>query len=193
MEFYENPDREKPTATPLDELQLRLFNSFEVDPKFKDIPRDRESLEHRYSLRGMSWMSKSNSGGLYQDLFLGRRVTRLLKMLGKRYGTPLEVLIVALIMIGEARCSGSKFLEYVLYVPQRDSEGDQDSCGLFVDWRDVQMPVPKEASVAGILLELAHKVRNRDWELYNPVTSHDRTVGDGLVLMRSPRAVKEPR
>ena len=67
-----------------DELQKRLFNSFEVDPVTKDIPRDRHGIEHRYSLRGVSFAERGRRGVDY-DLVLQEENILLMKKASTKY------------------------------------------------------------------------------------------------------------
>ena len=104
-----------------DELQARLFNAFSVDESDPSmLPRSRKAVESRYSLRGVSFIQRGK--GTDQDLFLGRETISIMKLLSKTYGIPLEVLILGLLMVAEARCSKQEYLNYTLYVPQRDKD-----------------------------------------------------------------------
>ncbi|CAD7950187.1 unnamed protein product [Amoebophrya sp. A120] len=169
-----------------EELQQRLWNAFTVDPVHLDIPRDRFSVEHRYSLRGVSFADRGR--GLDHDLWLDSDAVKVLKLVSTVYGVPLEVVLVGLMMMAEARASRVEYLESTLYVPQRDSNRDNDAVGLFVDWRDLALQIPLEsATFISVLLDLHQKIRNRDWQVFNPVTSHDRTLVNFQILDKLPR------
>ncbi len=113
---------------------------------------------------------------MYYKLVLEKREVLLLQQFSREYAIPIDEIILGLLMIGEARASETEWLEYTFFVPHRDGPRDREGVGLYADYRDLFLPVPREtATVIGTLLELHTKIKNRDWRLFNVLAAQVRT------------------
>jgi len=151
----------------LEELQRRLMACLGAV--------DFAASPHQCSLRGGMWRFRKRGYG--HMIGLQRGAISALKIVARMYGAPLDALLLALSVVGIARASDLDTVELTLYVPLRDSPGEASSVGLFADWRDVTIRVDKTTgTVLGVVLDVAHLLRNRQWGVYNAIRKPEATV-----------------
>merc|ERR1712232_871861 len=105
-------------------------------------------------------------------------------------GMPVDSVILGLIVCANARAGepvdenrGARevrplsAVRMTLYVPSRDGAGEANEAGLFADWRDIEVNTKQDsATVLGVLLEVAHILRTRQWALFNPILKPEITM-----------------
>mmetsp|Transcript_115258 Transcript_115258/g.209817 ORF Transcript_115258/g.209817 Transcript_115258/m.209817 type:complete len:174 (+) Transcript_115258:3-524(+) len=68
-------------------------------------------------------------------------------------------------------------VEMTLYVPMRDGSDEAAMVGLFADWRDISVRTAwDEATVLGVVLQVADILRLRRWSVFNALRKPERTV-----------------
>lgn len=128
----------------------------------------------RHSLRGSVW-GYSGQGYSHMMCLQGEAIEAL-NLCAMRYSIPLDYLLLVLVILGIARASGEERVELTLYVPMRDGH-EVSMVGLFADWRDIVVAVPREhATVLGVAVEVADVLRQRRWSVYNALRKSERTV-----------------
>lgn len=130
-------------------LQGRLF----------DTLHGRNAVPDRHSLRGAVW--GSGAAGYTHSVAVDGDAFTVLSLAATRYALPLDYLLLALAIIGIARCSREERVEMTLYVPMRDGH-EASMVGLFADWRDITVAAPFEhATVLGTAVQAARASRHK--------------------------------
>jgi len=118
---------------------------------------------------------------------LHRASMETLRWASDAYSSPLDALLLALILISVARSTGKSSVELTLYVPLRDGPGEASNTGLFADWRVLTINVDKDsATVLGVVLQVAHKLRMRQWGVYNVLKKPEASMVNFQLLDAAP-------
>ena len=118
------------------------------------------------SLRGSQW--RCTKTGYGHILGFKKSVLSSLRLVASRHSVPFDAALLALIAIAVASATGVEQLDFTLYVPLRDGVGEAGLCGLFADWRVLSINVDKAtATVLGVIQQVGHKIRCRQWAIYN--------------------------
>ncbi|CAJ1417292.1 unnamed protein product [Effrenium voratum] len=141
-------------------LQRRLFDALDAaDPK---------AAPQLTSLRGSQWRCQKRGYG--HLLGFRQSVLGALRCAALRHLVPFDAALLALTAIMVARGTDVEEVEFTLYVPLRDGPGEANLCGLFADWREIQIRIDRESStVLGVVHQVADKIRLRQWAVYNPL------------------------
>jgi len=100
-----------------------------------------------------------------------------LRMACTTYRVPLDVALLGMLTIAMARADKVDVIELTLYTPMRDGLSDAAGVGLFADWRDLSIGVDFEmATTLGTILQISHKIQQRQWSVYNALRKPERTV-----------------
>merc|ERR1711870_75413 len=99
-----------------------------------------------------------------------------LSLCATRYAIPLDYLLLALAILGEARAGSKERVELTLYVPMREGH-EVSMVGLFADWRDIAIATPQaHSTVLGLAVQVADVLRQRRWSVFNALRKPERTV-----------------
>eukprot|EP00929_Paragymnodinium_shiwhaense_P061539 TRINITY_DN30737_c0_g1_i1.p1 TRINITY_DN30737_c0_g1~~TRINITY_DN30737_c0_g1_i1.p1 ORF type:complete len:1678 (+),score=279.29 TRINITY_DN30737_c0_g1_i1:122-5035(+) len=139
------------------------------------------------SLRGSYWRYRGK--GYVHQLQLSQPLVDGFRLLGQLYGMPADSVVLGLMVCAYARAGlplenpgdrsirSMNFVRLTLYVPNRDGAGDVNEAGLFSDWRDIHVNTSVDAAtVLGVVLDIAHMLRTRQWALFNPVMKQEATM-----------------
>ncbi|CAD7945106.1 unnamed protein product [Amoebophrya sp. A25] len=177
---------DEPTFS-MQDLEARLHRGFDMDDPGAQVGCSIAENAQKYSMRGQG-LCPVNGNGLATTIFISGMEAQILKKLSAFYQIPREPLLHGIFLVAEARASGQELVESTLFMLHRDGEEDNNRVGLYSDWRDLTIQVPKEsATVLGTVQQLHNKIRNREWRLFNPVAYADRTVVNYNVLDPAPR------
>lgn len=139
-------------------LQTRLFDALDASDPGKH--------PQLCSLRGSQW--RCTKTGYGHILGFRKSVLSSLQLVASRHSVPFDAALLALTAIAVANATGVEQLEFTLYVPLRDGVGEAGLCGLFADWRVLSIEVDKAtATVLGVIQQVGHKIRCRQWAVYN--------------------------
>lgn len=139
-------------------LQTRLFDALDASEVGKN--------PQLCSLRGSQW--RCTKTGYGHILGFRKSVLSSLRRVASRHSVPFDAALLALTAIAVASATGVEELEFTLYVPLRDGVGEAGLCGLFADWRVLSIEVDKAtATVLGVIQQVGHKIRCRQWKVYN--------------------------
>eukprot|EP00931_Biecheleriopsis_adriatica_P053282 TRINITY_DN31168_c0_g1_i1.p1 TRINITY_DN31168_c0_g1~~TRINITY_DN31168_c0_g1_i1.p1 ORF type:complete len:1478 (+),score=278.08 TRINITY_DN31168_c0_g1_i1:51-4484(+) len=154
---------------------------FEVlQRRLSDTLHFRFEVADRHSLRGSVF--RSNCEGYHYNIRIANKAFELLSLCSTRYAIPIDYLLLALAVLGTARAGELEQVEMTLYVPSRDGQ-EVTMVGLFADWRDITVAVPRaQATVLGVVLEVAGILRRRRWQVYDAVRKPDRTIVNFMPL-----------
>jgi len=145
-------------------LQQRLFDT--LDFRFDRVDR--------HSLRGSLW--NQSHYGYSLNICFPHTATIVLTKVALSYAIPTNYVLLALAVISIARAGGEELVEMTLYVPMRDGF-ETGLVGLFADWRDIAILVSREdATIIGVILQLADTLRLRNWSVFNPLRRPERTI-----------------
>lgn len=147
-----------------EELERRLFDTFHLR-----VSPVRTSL--RGSLFRFSGQGYGHEVGLYPGAI------RALARAAAHYRLPLDVALLGLVVCAMARADAAELVEFTLYAPMRDGGAESMMVGLFSDWRDLSVGVDLElATVLGTMLQVGHKIRHRQWTVFNALQKPERIV-----------------
>lgn len=137
------------------ELEKRLFDTFLLRPS-----------PLRSSLRGSLYRYEGKGYGHTIGLEPGAMAAIERAALDNRM--PLDVVLFGFVVIAMARADKVEKVDFTLYAPMRDGAAEASMCGLFSDWRDVDFSVDFQlATTLGTLLQVYHKLMNRQWQPFN--------------------------
>ncbi|CAJ1358579.1 unnamed protein product [Effrenium voratum] len=129
---------------------------------------------NRHSLRGSLWGASFK--GYSCSLSLEGGTLKVLKAVASNYQVPLNYLLLAIVTAAQARASHAQAVEMTLYVPMRDGI-ESGMVGLFADWRDITVSTDfEDATILGVILEVADILRLRRWTVFDAVRKAERTV-----------------
>ncbi|KAF4713351.1 hypothetical protein FOZ62_005666, partial [Perkinsus olseni] len=110
----------------------------------------------------------------------------VLQSVGRKLGAPLDVVLLAAIVLATVRERGwRKVAKATLVVPLRDGPTEHQLVGLFADLRNVDIPLedipgdkgkPCATSVLNFALTLRHMVKFRRWTIPTPLSSCERLL-----------------
>ena len=154
-------------ANSLAVLQKRLFDALDATD-----PRTSPQL---CSLRGSQW--RCSSRGYSHTLGIEKSVLSSLRLAAFKHSVPFDAALLALTAIAVANATAVEELEFTLYVPLRDGVGEAGLCGLFADWRVLSIEVDRAtATVLGVVQQVGHKIRTRQWSVYNALKKPEATM-----------------
>ena len=168
LSFYSDSTKAAPIlCNSLAVLQKRLFDALDASD-----PRQSPQL---CSLRGSQW--KCSKTGYGHILGFRKSVLSSLRLAASKHAVPFDAALLALTAIAVANASGVQELEFTLYVPLRDGVGEAGLCGLFADWRMLSIDVDTAtATVLGVIQQVGHKIRCRQWSVYNALKKPEATM-----------------
>ncbi|CAE8651959.1 unnamed protein product [Polarella glacialis] len=165
------------TVNSLDLLQQRFFSAINA--------ADPIASPQLTSLRGSQW--KCQKRGYGHLIGLQRNTVAALRWAAAAYSCPFDALLLALTVIATARSAGLEEVEFTLYVPLRDGPGEASLSGLFADWRVLTVRTDVSTStVLGVVLDVAHKLRNRQWGIYNALKKPEASMVNFQLLDAAP-------
>jgi len=158
------PPKLPPLGNPFQELEKRLFDTFNL-----------RAAPLRSSLRGGIWRHKGRGYGY--SIGIEPSVTAAVARAALQYRVPFDLALFGLVICAMARVDGSNTLEFTLYAPMRDGAAENMAVGLFADWRTLVVTADFQYStVIGLLLQVTHKVLNRQWTVFNALHKPEATV-----------------
>jgi len=153
-------------------------------------PLDAEALDtcpQQASLRGSLKTIRFWGRGYNHSVGLQRGAGEVLRRAGLRYGTSVDVLLLALTAVAIARAGGKEAVELTLYTSMRDGPGEAGLVGLFADWRTVLVRTDSATStVLGVVLEVAQALRLRRWATFNALAKPEATMVNFQLLDAAP-------
>ncbi|EER15447.1 hypothetical protein Pmar_PMAR018801 [Perkinsus marinus ATCC 50983] len=110
----------------------------------------------------------------------------VLHSVGRRLGAPLDVVLLAAIVLASVRERGwRRVAKATLVVPLRDGPTEHQLVGLFADLRNIDIPLedvpedngqPCATSVLNLVLTLRHIIKFRRWTIPTPLSSCERLL-----------------
>jgi len=153
-----------PLENAFEELERRLMDTFYC-----------RASPMRPSLRGTLW--RFHGRGFGHTIGLEPAAMAALVRACGCYRVPLDVTLLGLVVCAMARADDAEDLEFTLYVPMRDGVSDAMGVGLYADWRDLAVSVDKElGTTLGTVLQLSHKIQQRQWTVFNALRKPERAV-----------------
>lgn len=139
-------------------LQRRLHHSLDiVSPA---------AIPQMSSLRGTLFSSQGKGYG--HLLGIRRGAVQALKLTGRGFGVPFDVMLLGLTAVAIARVNAEDAVHFTLYAPMRDEAGEAEMIGLFADWRHISVRADLDtATVLGVVLDLEQAIRLRRWSVFN--------------------------
>ncbi|CAK9006648.1 unnamed protein product [Durusdinium trenchii] len=167
LAIYSGSRPAPPAVNSLELLQRRLFDSLDaVEPR---------NSPQMCSLRGSQW--KCTKRGYGHILGFTKAVLVALRQAALRHAVPFDAALLALTAIAVANAKEVEDLEFTLYAPTRDGVGEAGLCGLFADWRVLNISLDKMTStVLGVVQQVGHKIRTRQWGVYNAIKKPEATM-----------------
>jgi len=182
-----------------EELQRRLFDALEVQTL--------ESAPDQCSLRSALFWEATLPDAVEpcqyaHTVCFSESTVAALRAVGARYAAPLDTVLLgavagALLRTGVCnevgRLTGElspvQLLTLVLYAPMRDGASNEAMVGLFSDWRELSVAATPHCrlTVLGIVLEMAMRIRARQWSKYDPVQNGERILVNILAMDERPR------
>ena len=104
-----------------------------------------------------------------------------LRQAALRHAVPFDAALLALTAIAVANAKEVEDLEFTLYAPTRDGVGEAGLCGLFADWRVLNISLDKMTStVLGVVQQVGHKIRTRQCGENQPAHQTENPAKPGL-------------
>ena len=171
LAIYSGSRPAPPAVNSLELLQRRLFDSLDaVEPR---------NSPQMCSLRGSQW--KCTKRGYGHILGFTKAVLVALRQAALRHAVPFDAALLALTAIAVANAKEVEDLEFTLYAPTRDGVGEAGLCGLFADWRVLNISLDKMTStVLGVVQQVGHKIRTRQCGENQPAHQTENPAKPGL-------------